>query len=868
LGTLGTAPARAQLRGVQWDVALGGSGDDQCTAVRPTRDGGYLCGGVITTGPTGLITQPARGLRDFWVVKVDSIGAKQWDRTFGGPGYDELYDAQQTADGGYILAGASTSGVAGDKTEPSRGYDDYWVIKLDAAGNKQWDRTFGGAGSDYLYQVRQTPDGGYVLAGNSFSGVGADKSQPQVGDADYWVVRLNAQGQKLWDRTYGGTQGDYLSNVELTRDGGCVLAGFSYSGVSGSKTQPLWGDADLWLVKLDAQGAKEWDGTYGGTWDERLTAVHQTADGGYLVGGSSSSGVSGTKTEPNRNPSVSNHTDYDFWVVKLSPAGAQQWDRTWGTPTTDILGSADPTADGGYLLGGSSVAGAVGDKTTPSRGLADLWVLKLAAGGTKEWDLGVGGSNHDQGGVAHLAADGRMLLAGGSFSGRSGDKSQNSWGLGDFWLVKIGPPLARIVGDREVCNGGRVRLTAFASPAGTTFAWSTGETTASILVAQAGTYTVTATFPSGQTSTAQHVVVARPPALLVQGDSVVCPGRAVALAVPADGTDYSWSTGATTPGISVTQPGTYTVTVSYGGGCSLTAQRTVRAPTVEVRGPALLCADQGGSATLEAVAPGAASVRWSTGATTPTLAVTQPGTYAVTATFPGGCTATVSLVVAAPTARIAGDSLLCAGRPVVLAAGSSAPATYRWSTGATGPTLAVTQPGTYAVLATFATGCTSTATWRVRAIAAIPAASLGADTTLCDGEYVVLRAPVAAGAAYAWSTGATTPAIAVGQTGEYAVTVRTNCETVTLRRRVERRSCEQLPNVVTANGDGRNDTFAPTGLVGAWSLAVYNRWGRQVYSAEPYRNDWGQDAAAGIYFYVLRQQGSGQLRKGWVEVLR
>ena len=868
LGVFWPATGRAQLLGVQWDAGLGGNGNDHCTVVRPTRDGGYLCGGIITTGPTGLVTQPARGLRDYWVVKVDSLGAKQWDRTFGGAGYDDFSDLQQTADGGYILAGTSTSEVSGDKTQPLVGASDFWVVKLDAAGTKQWDRTFGGLSSDYLYQIRQTPDGGYLLGGSSFSGVGGDKSQPQVGDADFWVVRLGPQGQKLWDRTYGGNQGDYPARLELTRDGGSVLAGFSGSTSSGDKTLPGWGGGDFWVVKLDALGNKQWDGTYGGSSFERLSDVHQTADGGYLLGGSSSSGVSGTKSEPNRNPAVTNPTDYDFWVVKLDAAGGQQWDRTWGTAATDELSVAQPTPDGGYLMAGTSVAGVLDDKTTPNRGLGDMWVLKISAAGAKQWDLGVGGSGFDQCGSVVQGADGRLLLGGNTASGRSGDKSQSSWGLGDFWLVKIGPPRVRILGDREVCNGGQVRLSALASPTGTTYAWSTGATTASILVAQPGTYTVTATFPNGQTSTAQHPVAGRGPLQLLPGDSVVCPGRPLTLAVPADGTGYTWNTGATTANIIVTQPGMYAVTVSYGGGCSLTAQRTVRSPAVQIRGGALLCADQGGTGTLEAVAPGAASVRWSTGATTPTVTVTQAGAYAVTATYPGGCTAMATHVVSAPTARIAGDSVLCTGRPLVLTAGGTVAAAYRWSTGAGGATLAVFQPGTYSVVATFTAGCTSTAVWRVRAGAVGPLAWLGTDTTLCDGESLVLRVPQLAGASYLWSTGATTPELRVAEAGTYAVVVRTACETVTLRRRVVLRSCAVLPNVVTANGDGRNDAFAPTGLVGAWSLAVYNRWGRRVYETDRYQNGWGGEAAAGQYFYVLRQEASNQVRKGWVEVIR
>ena len=129
---------------------------------------------------------------------------KKWDKTFGGDTTESLSSLQQTTDGGYILGGTSYSGISGDKTQASRGDMDYWIVKTDANGIKQWDKTFGGDGDDGLFSLQQTIDGGYILGGYSNSGIGGDKTQASRGDYDYWIVKTDANGMKQWDKTFGG----------------------------------------------------------------------------------------------------------------------------------------------------------------------------------------------------------------------------------------------------------------------------------------------------------------------------------------------------------------------------------------------------------------------------------------------------------------------------------------------------------------------------------------------------------------------------------------------------------------------------------------------------------------------------------------
>jgi len=416
----------------QWDKAIGGDAYDLLQALQQTSDGGYLLGGYSYSGVSGDKTQPNRGDADFWVVKLDAQGVKQWDRTLGGVGEERLMALQQTADGGYLLGGYSNSAISGDKSQASRGEYDYWLVKLDSQGNKKWDYAFGGTGSDYLQKLQLTSDGGCLLAGTSNSGDTGDKTQASRGFYDYWLVKVDAQGTKQWDRTFGGNGSDNLAALQLTPDQGYVVGGSSLSNRSGDKTQANRGGEDYWLVKLDAQGMKQWDRTFGGDDHEHLSDLQLTQDGGYMLGGSSRSIATGDKTQTTQG-------GFDYWVVKLDAAGVQQWDYTFGGNLDDLLYALQPTQDGGYVLAGMSYSGFGGDKTEESRGNSDYWLLKLDSEGTKQWDRTIGGNLGELLNVLQLTRDGGYLVAGASGSTPSGERTQPSRGGFDYWLVKLGP---------------------------------------------------------------------------------------------------------------------------------------------------------------------------------------------------------------------------------------------------------------------------------------------------------------------------------------------------------------------------------------------------------------------------------------------
>ncbi|QNF32132.1 T9SS type A sorting domain-containing protein [Adhaeribacter swui] len=365
---------------IAWENTLNVHDWERLVSVLPTPDGGYIAGGYTAARANGDKTAPKKGKNDYWIVKLKADGTFAWDKSFGGPGNDLLRTMQVTTDGGYILGGYSDSGISKDKSDPRKGS---WIIKLKADGAKEWDKTLVGGGATAFGlthdQILQTQDGGYLLGTTSNYGKVGDKTGSSRGSSDYWIVKLNADGTKAWDKTFGGTQSDYLATVIQTQDGGYFLAGNSKSGMGADKSDAsrdvgngseFFRPIDYWVIKVDVQGNKIWDKTIGGDLYDAVSSAQQTSDGGYLLGGSSTSTISGEKTQRNEGST-------DYWVVKLKVDGSKDWDEVVGGNSEDRLWTALQTKDQSYILAGESFSGISADKSEKNLGFSDLWVVKL-----------------------------------------------------------------------------------------------------------------------------------------------------------------------------------------------------------------------------------------------------------------------------------------------------------------------------------------------------------------------------------------------------------------------------------------------------------------------------------------------------------
>ena len=287
-----------------------------------TGDGGYAIAGYK------WVVEPVN-VADFWLVKTDAAGNMQWNKTYGGTNSDVACSVVQTLDGGYAIAGRTSSYGAG--------LSDFWLVKTNAIGNLQWNKTYGGTHLDLAYSMIQTLDGGYAIAGETSSyGAGSD---------DFWLVKTDSSGNVQWNQTYGGNYAEIAYSIIQTTDwGGYALAGFTDSYGAG--------DYDFWLVKTDVTGHAEWNKTYGGTYEDIAYSVVQTDDGGYAIAGYTKSYGAG---------------DYDSWLVKTDLLGNHLANRTYGGTDDDRAYSVVQVDDGAYVL--------VGD--TQSRvGYEELWLVK------------------------------------------------------------------------------------------------------------------------------------------------------------------------------------------------------------------------------------------------------------------------------------------------------------------------------------------------------------------------------------------------------------------------------------------------------------------------------------------------------------
>ena len=414
---------------IQWQRSFGGTNSEFAYCIRQTSDGGFIAGGIAGGGTGGNKTSPGLGREDYWVVRLNRHGDKLWDRAFGGDQGEVLFDLQQTADGGFILVGWSLSSNTGNKTSPGLGRLDGWVVRLDAEGNPLWDKSYGSTNVEELHSVQLTTNGGFVLAG-----MAAYPNPP-----DYWVLWIDGDGNVIRERTFGGSNTENYPTVRLATTGSYVIAGSSTSPASGSKTSSPFGSGDMWALRLDANGDKMWDRSYGGTEPEQFATIDSTADGGFVMAVASSSPASGNKTSPSFGMD-------DLWVVRVDEAGNRLWDQSFGGSGEEFAAQIRQTADGGYILAGSSASGISGNKTTPFYGGpnypwagGDFWVVRLDANGNKLWEQSFGGSKGDQLQSIMQCSDGGFILAGFSASPADGNKTTEQFGSGDFWVIKLAP---------------------------------------------------------------------------------------------------------------------------------------------------------------------------------------------------------------------------------------------------------------------------------------------------------------------------------------------------------------------------------------------------------------------------------------------
>jgi hypothetical protein len=427
---------------ILWEKSYGGKHADYLMDAQPTADYGFILAGSSLSKKTGNKIQSNNGDLDYLIWKMNEGGELDWQKSFGGAGRDLLQSIAITNDGGFILAGTSSSNKGFDKKDNSHGQDDFWIIKLNPKGDEEWQATIGGESQEKIYNVKQTRDGGFILGGSSSSDksvvsmsdvldtkIGGGKTSDSFGNLDYWVVKLDRKGKIEWQKSFGGIYVDELRSIDTTSDGGYILGGYSNSPASGNKTYDSKGAGDYWIIKLDSTGVIQWQKNFGGNQDDQLYVVHQTYDNGYILGGNSNS-------ESSESKSKSNGDGTDFWVIKLDDKGIILWQETYNYGEYDILTSLVENEDHTLLLGGFAKGeintNRKSGKVKAKKGTDDYIALKISEKGEELWSESVGSDGEDVLRKVIETRDGGYVFAGTSNPQAfpAGKATQNSKGLG------------------------------------------------------------------------------------------------------------------------------------------------------------------------------------------------------------------------------------------------------------------------------------------------------------------------------------------------------------------------------------------------------------------------------------------------------
>ncbi len=315
---------------------------------------------------------------DYWVVVLDTNSNIIWEKTIGGDGEDQTPSFIQLTTNEYLICGLSSSNISGDKSSPCSGYNDYWILKLDTLGNIIYDKTLGGNGIEggfYTYAPSILPiiNGEYILGGTTESQLSGNVSVPSKGDWDYWIVKIDNAGNKIWDKRYGGIYLDPCISIIATKDNGFLACGNTLSPQGGDITDPIRGsqaNTDYWIVKLDSLGNKQWDKRFGGSGPEYFQSVQKSIDGGFFLVGSSGSNIGYDVSEP--------VTSGGYWIVKIDSLGNKIWDKRLGNGTALTVGaSLVELADSSIMFLGTAGSDTSATKTDPGYGGTDYWAVRF-----------------------------------------------------------------------------------------------------------------------------------------------------------------------------------------------------------------------------------------------------------------------------------------------------------------------------------------------------------------------------------------------------------------------------------------------------------------------------------------------------------
>lgn len=782
-------------------------------------DNSIVASGIFGHAPIsfGGHSAPDSGEKDLFVVKYSSGGTPLWVTGSTGVSNEEPSDLAISANHDIAVSGSHTgTGVAigGKAIQSYGGFDSFVALIRGTDGKVAWAKGFGGADSEWndnIEAIDTDSENNVVFTGHFgtpeivFGGF----TIHQQGVENYFVVKMSASGDVLWAKEGDGQWALAGWDIAVGKsDNIFVLGYFDVGVVLGGSTLHSRGSRDVFIEKIDPSGNTIGGEHLGGSQYDWGTQIDVDANGRVVVAGF----YYGKFIAGPFEGSYANLDESNGFVVEygddLMPLCAH---FVTGSDRTELDHMSIDLAGNIWILAHMDI-------------FTQYKTLQFDTKFTsKKWDaytfMAVIGAN-DTGLVEPPAT----------------------------FTVSLGPDILK-------CSDTFATLKADFYP-GATYAWSTGSTDQAIDVIAPGIAWVDVIWLGRKVR--DSVTIANRASLTVTlgADQTICPGNAVAWSLPAyaDAT-YTWSDGDTAPLKTVTEAGFYSVDLT--NVCetvSASATVSIRTPPVaDLGGDRALCT--GDELVLRYAAAEDVSFKWSDGSASPTFVVSKGGTYSLTAS--NACqTISSSIVVtentAPPGIDLGGDQTLCSGRNVLLHYDAPKGVTFHWSDGSNAPTLTVAKGGVYSLTASTVCGTTSASVTISEGSA--PQFSLGEDQTTCHGEPVALHYDNLGNDMVRWSNGSNANAVTITQSGTYSLRVTNACGTTDDEVAIVILDIGnvKIPNVITPNGDTKNEHFVLPDVMSNYSLKVFDRWGDLIYHAPSYQNDWPQQTqTTGVYYYML-----------------
>lgn len=779
-----------------WTKTVGGPSSDVGRSMVQTPDGGFAIAGWTNSFGAGGF--------DFYVVRLDANGNLLWTKTIGGSSGDQGWEIINTADGGFAIAGQTTS-FGGSP-------NDFYVVKLDGSGNLQWDKRIGNNTADIAYSIVQSPDGGYAVCGSTYNWTGSGATS----SLDYLIIKLDGTGNLVWSRWIQDPLDQKANHINLTSDGGFIVVG---DGALPASSGGGW-NWHIYGVKLNGSGVVEWAKYYGGQKIPNFStdgsdygeSVVQTAEGGYLFGGWTFSF--------NYDFAIGKQVSTQMYFMKVDPSGNVQW--------TSILGDAEPdegkkaivTSDGGYAIAG------VSHPAVSGQGTDKIYFVKLDASNQTCCRSRTGGQFIKASGTSNTR--GVVSPAGGTVStgGTEGSGGQIIDYCNTNLKVTITPTQIKCKGD---CNG-KAKATGVGGVAPYSYKWQDGSTADTLSNLCPGQYKVLVTDNAGDTASAVISITEPANALSATASKTdaSCNGscNGTATAVAQGGTSpytFGWNTSPpqNTASASKLCAGNYTVTIKDKNGCETTQAVSISDPPPIIADTSTIpanCGNKDGSATVTVQSGGTGpfSFAWNTTPpqNTAIAAGLEAGGYTCVITDAKACSLSVSVNVKSKGGGIGTISVTdvsCFGANdgslTASLSGGTNPITYIWTTtpAQNNATAINVGPGTYSCTITDANNCKATVTGTIKEPAEIllSSSSTNADCSASNGSAVVSVQTGGTGPfTFSWNTNPVqTTSTATGlQAGQYTCTVK------------DANNCSKQINVNVSNNNGGTASGTKTNI--------------------------------------------------------